>query len=110
MQEIMPSRANWEALHRSHPRLEDRLHLGATLYWMWYLRKEVPFRCHQHHQSTNKPGVASYAPLLCKQFQAASASYAKTWTSPGASWNERNRQEYCLEDTQWQIEAKPGTI
>ena len=77
---------------------------------MWHLRKEMPFRRHQHYQSTNEPRVTSYTPLLREQFQAASAPYAKAWSSSWIGWDQRNRQEYCIKDTEWQVEAQSGTI
>ena len=64
MQEVMSCRPHRQALYRSDPGVEDRLHIRATMHWVWYLCQEVPLRRDQHHQSAYQPGVTSDPSIL----------------------------------------------
>lgn len=110
MQKVLPSRADWQALYRGCPRVENCIHLRTSMYRMWYLCQEVPLQRHQHHQSAYEPGITSDPPLLSQQLQATSATHATTGAGSRLGGNQRNWKEYCVEDTQWQIEAQSWSV
>src|SRR6266536_5985526 len=110
MQEILPRRANRQALYRGHPRLENCLHLRETVHWLWYLSQEMPLRCHLYHQLAHQSRNSSYPSILGQQFQAPQTSDAKTRTSAGTSWNKRYWQEHSYQDSEWKVETELGKI
>ena len=110
MQKVLSSCSDGQTLHRSHSRVQDCLHIGATMHRLRYLPKEMSFWCHPHHQPADKPRDSSHPPLLGKQFQVAQTTHATPRPGPGSGGNKRYRQEYSFEDSQRQIEAQFGSI
>lgn len=77
---------------------------------MWYLCQKVPLQRHQYHQPAYQSRITGDSSLLSKQFQATSAAYATAGAGSRLGGYQRDWEEYCIEDTQWQIEAKLGSI
>ena len=110
MQEVLPCSSHWQAVHRGHSRVEDRLHLGKIVHRLWYLPEEMSFRRYPHHQPAHEPGDRSHTPILREQLQIAQTPHAQAWPGARSCRDEWHWEEYGAKDPERQAQAQSGEM
>ena len=85
-------------------------HFRNTLYWMWYVRQEVPIFGHLDHQFAQGSREPGNTQIWSKQFQIAQVAHSKVRRGSWISWNQWNWKIYSLESTLWKHETQSWQV